>query len=158
MIARGRSTGLRRIHDHGKRRARLVELRVNQHVCTTSREPVRVDDAERLLVDQDPRPPEQLASSSWPERPAEHRDGSQVLSAGTQHRKIGADCRNGSGPEIQRMIRIEAVGASSAERPEPRQLVIKSVPSAKARNSGPALCFAVSIRKPSQSVSAIQYM
>ena len=38
------------------------------------------------------------------------------------------------------MIRIEAMGASSAERPKPRQVVIKSVPSAQARNSSPALC------------------
>ena len=112
----------------------MVELRVHQYIRATSFESVRVDDAERLLVDQDPRPPEQLGSSSGPERLAEHRDGSQVLSAGTQYREIGAGCRNRSGPEIQRVIRIEAMGASSAERPKPGQLMIKSIPTREARN------------------------
>jgi len=64
MSGAGRLAGLGRIHDHSERRTRRVELRIDHYVRTTRRKPVRVDNAERLFVDQDPRPPEQLAGPS----------------------------------------------------------------------------------------------
>jgi len=54
MSGRSYPAGLGRVQDYGERRTRRVELRIDQQIRTPSREPVWVDDAERLLVAQDP--------------------------------------------------------------------------------------------------------
>src|ERR1043166_8082550 len=76
---------LRGVRDDRHYRSGGIESCVDEDVRAARLGGGRVDDAERLLVVEDPRPGDEFSRPARLERPAEERGGSQVLASLTKH-------------------------------------------------------------------------